>query len=399
MNNNKFMRVIEPCAFLGGILFGFIFPQFSDTYKAIGSVYINLLKLLALPILMCMVFGAVAKIKEKSHLLWRVLVVFIVMFGVTFLLTAAAVSIFRPGYNTPLPTDGWEGEKAVFSLSTFLSKIIPSNFFSSLSAGDFLPCILFAAAAGYAARKTDVSGLINWMSDVEKVLLKLLEYVMYLTPIGVFLLMAASASTDGAAVIGTGLKYIIYAWALCALAFIIVMLLPVCLIRRISPITYLKKIRRIVFTTISTCSSAATLPITIDVCRNEFEIDEDICGITAPLGCTIHMCGGAVSFCLLAFFTLQMENIPVNAGLFLLMIFSAEVINMAAPGIPGGGILIGASYLSLLGAPLTIMGLYSGIYRFLDMAYTTLNVLGDVTANVILQKIHSNRTGEQHEKA
>ena len=73
------------------------------------------------------------------------------------------------------------------------------------------------------------------------------------------------------------------------------------------------------------------------------------------------------------------------------MIFSATVINMAAPGIPNGGVVIGATYLSLLGLPLTFIGFYSSIYKLLDMSYTTLNVTGDVTANVILNKICYNK--------
>ena len=74
----------------------------------------------------------------------------------------------------------------------------------------------------------------------------------------------------------------------------------------------------------------------------------------------------------------------MSIGMFFAMLLLAELLNMAAPGIPGGGIALGAAYLSGLGLPLGFLGIYSGIYRFLDMTYTTLNVTGDVTANILL---------------
>ena len=111
---------------------------------------------------------------------------------------------------------------------------------------------------------------------------------------------------------------------------------------------------------------------------------EEITGIVVPLGCTIHMCGGAVSFCLLGLFTLQMAGVPLTAGMFLYMLLTATLMNMAAPGIPGGGIVLGATYLTLLGAPTGFIGMYGGVYRLLDMAYTSVNVTGDITANILL---------------
>ena len=80
----------------------------------------------------------------------------------------------------------------------------------------------------------------------------------------------------------------------------------------------------------------------------------------------------------------------MSAITYVLMLISAILINMAAPGIPNGGIVIGASYLSMFGIPLSFMGFYAGIYKLLDMAYTTLNVTGDITANIIIDQTDKN---------
>ena len=140
------------------------------------------------------------------------------------------------------------------------------------------------------------------------------------------------------------------------------------------------------FLTISTCSSLAVLPETIKICKKEFQISDKNADILVPLGCTIHKCGGAVSFALLGIFCSKLFGIDITISSYLFMLLSALLINMAAPGIPSGGIVLGATYLSLLNIPLSFMGIYAGIYRLLDMPYTTLNVTGNVVANIVINE-------------
>ena len=173
------------------------------------------------------------------------------------------------------------------------------------------------------------------------------------------------------------------------------MMIPVLIIKKINPFNYIKKMSKVWLMTISTCSSAATIPVTIKTCEDEFKVSDKITNITVPLGCVIHMCGVAVSFALLGVFCSQLFGIDISISTYLFMLFTALLINMAAPGIPNGGIVLGATYLSLLGVPLTFIGFYASIYKLLDMAYTTLNVSGDVTANVIIDKITNKKKLKQ----
>ena len=122
------------------------------------------------------------------------------------------------------------------------------------------------------------------------------------------------------------------------------------------------------------------------VCKEEFGVPDEVVDVVSPLGCTIHMCGGAVSFALLGLFCSRMYQVEITLPLYLLMMVSALLINMSAPGIPNGGVVIGATYLQLLGIPLDFIGFYSGLYKILDMLYTTLNVTGNITANVLIAK-------------
>ena len=213
---------------------------------------------------------------------------------------------------------------------------------------------------------------------------KLLSWFMELSPIGVASLMAFSVAQYGSGIFGSLAKYIACCWICCIAVYVLVMLLPAVLITKVSAKDFLKASGKIALVTLSTTSSAATLPTTIKVSTEELGAPEDVSNFTLPLGCTINMCGGACSFCCLAVFVSDFYSLSLSLGTIVLLIALATIINMAAPGIPGGGIVIGASYLQMLGIPMGFIGFYSGIYKFLDMIYTTLNVTGDISANIIL---------------
>ncbi len=379
------LSVLNLAGFALGAALGLLWPGFFEKIGFIGTVYVNLLKLMVIPVLMCTVFCAVAQgVSRATRLLGKTVTLFALMFALSFLLTAAGVGLLQPGAGVSLAGEVWEGEGAALSLSEFFISIFPSNIIDAMGRGSMMPCILFAAACGLGAGKKGAGGLISLVKEAESVLYYVLGGIMYLTPLGVFSLMGKAVSSFGGEVLATSLTYILFAWGGCLAVLLVVMMLPLWLFARVTPLQYFRRMSRVLITALSTCSSAATLPETLRTCREEFGVPEKFTGLVAPLGCTIHMCGGAVSFCLLGLFTMQMAGQSVSLGSFVYMLLVAEIMNMAAPGIPGGGIVLGAGYLGIIGAPLSIMGMYSGIYRVLDMAYTTLNVAGDVTANVLL---------------
>ena len=138
--------------------------------------------------------------------------------------------------------------------------------------------------------------------------------------------------------------------------------------------------------TMSTTSSSATLPTTIKVSIEDLGAPESISNFTLPLGCTINMCGGACSFCCLALFVSDFYGLDLTFGWLAAMAAAATVINMAAPGIPGGGIVLMTSFLTMFAMPVDLLGPVAAVYRLLDMAFTTINVEGDVAANLIIAK-------------
>lgn len=376
--------------FAAGTVLGLFAPGIFTHLGFIGTIYINLLKLMALPIVLCTVFNAASRgARNASRAMLKSILLFVLLFAISFCLCGIVFSVLSPGVGFTLPgTASWDGSAADLSVDGFVQNVFSANIFASLGSGAMLPSILFAFFMGIIAEKVCAERVIALFSELETVFSKMLSYVLYLTPVGVFVLMGRCTAGLGIAALKGAVSYVLCAWGGSVLILILVMILPLWLICRIDPLTYFKKTGRALLLAISTCSSAATLPETLRTCREAFHVPERITGVVAPLGCTIHMCGGAVSFALLGLFVMQMTGRPVTLGLFLWMLLFAELLNMAAPGIPGGGIVLGATFLNLLGLPDAglFLGMYAGIYRLLDMSYTSLNVAGDITATLLIDR-------------
>ncbi len=377
-----------------GILAGLFVKPLVTSLAFIGTIYINLLKFMIGPIVFTSIVPTIFhSSKKKDATLQKAILTYATMFIAAYLLTFLTVKIIDPAKGFSFPASEWNGSVQSLSIQEIIINLFPNNLVAIFADTKLFAIIMFAYMLGFSANKVNNGEkLIQSIEIIRDVFFKILEYVMFMTPLAVFSLIGNTVATYGTTIIGVGLRYIASAYLCGILTVIFVMILPVWLIAKISPLAYLKKVYKVWLVSLTTCSSAATLPTTMKVCKEEFGVSEEVVDIVSPLGCTIHMCGGAVSFALLGCFCSRMYDVEITAATFILMVVSALLINMSAPGIPNGGVVIGATYLSLLGIPLDFIGFYSGMYKILDMLYTTLNVTGNITANVILDHLRKTKS-------
>ena len=384
----KNLSIYTLIALFAGILAGLFAKHLVVQFSFIGTIYINLLKFLIGPIVFTSIVSTIYNSQgRKDRIILRAISVYIAMFLATFILVSILVTLIDPARGFVFPSTEWTGSTQNLSIQEIIVNLFPSNIVSIFLDTKLFAIIMFAYALGIAAyRVKDGDRLIKGITILRDVFFKILEYIMYLTPLAVFSLISNTIANYGTVIIGVGLRYIATAYLGGLITIILVMVIPVWIFAGIRPFDYLKKVYKVWLVSLTTCSSAATLPTTMKVCEEEFGVDKNIVDVVSPLGCTIHMCGGAVSFALLGLFCSRMYGIEVNLITFIMMMISSLLINMSAPGIPNGGVVIGATYLQLLGIPLDFIGFYSGMYKILDMLYTTLNVTGNITANVIISE-------------
>ena len=385
-----FLRVA--IGFALGVVLGLFAPGFSVSVKAVGETYLNLIKMMILPVVICAVFCGIANIRDGALLRrigLRTLAVYVVMFLLSAALSLAIARALRPGLGVAFDSAPvYEGRVVSPTVSDFLGTVVPNNIFKAAAEGSTLSVILFTIVFAVSIVSVGEKGraVLDFMNSLSAAVFRMLDFFMEFSPIGVMSLMAFSIARYGAGVFGALARYILCCWLCCAAVYLAVMLLPTCLYTGVPVGTFLRACGKIALVTLSTTSSAAALPTTLQVSIEDLRAPADISRFTLPLGCTINMCGGACSFCCLAVFVSDFYSIELSLPTMVLLVLVATLINMAAPGIPGGGVVLGASFLSILGLPIDLMGPISGFYRLLDMAFTTVNVEGDVAANLIIAK-------------
>ena len=370
-----------------GCISGILFKEKCTQIAFLGTYYISLLKMMITPVIFTSIAYTVYKTsKREDKLILKAIGLFMIMFTVTFIITSVMVLMIDPSRGFVMEDAVWDGDTAEFNLGGMLLNLLPKNLGDVFINPKVFFVIVFSFLFGKIGSFFDADGLFEGINKVKDFLFKIMELIMYLTPVATFALMANTVSRYGAVLLGVGLKYILTAYLCSLICLIAVMILPVKLFTGISFREYISKVYKIWIMTVSTCSSAATLPFTVRLCKEEFGISDKTADVVVPLGCTIHMCGGAVSFALLGIFCLKIYGIDLNIYTYVLMILASLLINMAAPGIPNGGVVVGATYLQIFGVPLGFIGFYSGIYKLLDMCYTTLNVTGDISASILIEK-------------
>ena len=385
-----FLRVA--IGFALGVLLGFAAPKFSIATKVVGDIYLNLIKMMIIPVVVSAVFCGIANIRDGALLRrigLRTVLLYVLMFVASAAVSLAIAYSIRPGYGTVFDNAPvYEGAITNPTVASFLTTIVPTNIIKAAADGATLPVILFTIVFAVAIVSIGEKGkaVLDFMNSLSEAMFRMLGYFMEVSPLGVMSLMAFSVAQYGAGIFGALARYIACCWLCCAVVFLLVMVLPTCLYTKVPVGIFLKACGKIALVTLSTTSSAATLPTTINVSMEDLNAPEGVSKFTLPLGCTINMCGGACSFCCLAVFVSDFYSIDLAFGTIVFLVFIATLINMAAPGIPGGGVVLGASFLSILGLPIDLMGPISGFYRLLDMAFTTINVEGDVAANLIISR-------------
>ena len=372
-------------ALAAGIVYGLVAKELVLKTEFIGTYYLTFLKYMILPVIFTSISSTVYQSARNTEgLVLKTIILFMVMFVCSFLLSSVIITVINPADGFSFIDININVTPQEIRFIDLLINLIPKDIKGFFTGKYLFFVIVVSYLTGIIANRIKADKFIGIIIKIRDFLYQILSCLIYITPLAVFSLISVSIYKFGIDTLLAGLKYIITAY-ICGIAVLIfIMMLPIKVFCRISVRELFRKIYPIWLMTLSTCSSAATLPYTIKLCKEDLKIDPKITDIVVPLGCTIHMCGGAVSFSLLGLFCSGISGVTVTASMYLYMLITAVALNMSAPGIPNGGVVIGATYLEMMGLPLDFIGLYAGIYKILDMLYTTLNVTGDISANVIL---------------
>ena len=380
-------------AMLVGIAFGFIFKgafaSWGQVTTPIGDVFIRLLRMVILPLIFFSIVSGISSVADLNKAK-KVGGIFVSYWFLSSLIAATIGAlwtfIIRPGVGIQLAEKGEWSTEGVNLLQSLINWI-PDNVPAAFANGNILQVIVFSLFLGVAVAllgKTTEFGstLSNFFSAGNAAMMKLVGIIMELAPIGVFALMANVTGSLGTEVL-TGLTKML-ATQYIAYATVIVLVYPLILklVARVNPLQHYANVYPAMVLAFSTCSSAATLPLTMKTTHENAGVPETTVGLIAPPAATINMHAVAAEMAIYAIFASQIYGFNLSIGNLITIVILGVLMAAGCGGVPGGGIMMAAILLEIMGLPLTIVPWIAGIYRLIDMPNTMLNITGDTVGMV-----------------
>lgn len=403
-----------------GVLWGFFSiysgmdPDFTINFiKPLGTIFVNLLKMIAVPLVLTSLILGIASlndIKKLSRIGGKTIVIYLFTTIIAITIGLVLVNLIQPGKKLPEVTrinlievyqNNVQSKIAVVSdikdqpLLQPLVDMVPENIFFAM--GDntkMLQVVLFAVFFGVALiqvtgeRKNSV---VSFFDGFNEAILKMINYLMLMAPLGTFALIAslivetAGRDVSNALNILSGLLW--YAGTVILGLFIMTFFIYPILIKFFSsqsPKLFFKALKPVQLLAFSTSSSNATLPLTMKQCENELQIPEEITSFVLPLGATINMDGTSLYQGVAAVFIAQSLNIDLTVTDQLMILLTATLASIGSAGVPGAGMVMLVIVLESIGVPTAGIALIIAVDRILDMCRTVVNVTGDATVALII---------------
>ncbi|WP_375058178.1 dicarboxylate/amino acid:cation symporter [Zobellella sp. DQSA1] len=375
-----------------GALTGSFLGEQAVMLEPIGILFLNLIKMLIVPLVFCSLVVGVSSIKDgkkMGRLGLKSFVLYLLTTAVAITVGLLLASVLQPGRGMDMAaaiTAPVMNEPQTLIQS--LLNLIPQNPVTALAEGNILQIILFALALGIALSQSGEKGraAITALESLAEAMYRLTAMVMRLAPFGVFGLIAWVAGKYGFEVLLSLGSVIIAVYIGCLIQVLLVYTGIIGLLARSNPVIYLKAIINPAMVAFSTASSSGTLPVTIRHAQEDLGVSKSVSGFVLPLGATINMDGTALYQGVTALFIAQAFGVSLDMVDYFTIITTATLASIGTAGVPGAGLIMLSLVLTSVGLPMEGLAIIAGVDRILDMARTSVNVCGDMMVSMIVAK-------------
>lgn len=377
-----------------GIVVGVLlqsYPEIANTFiKPFGTIYLNAVKMIIVPLVFCsLVMGAcgLGDVKKFGRIGLKTIVIYM---GTTFFAASIGVilgNLTKVGKGLDLATDVTMESVDAPSFIDTLVNIIPTNPIKAMSDGEMLQIIVFALFIGagivIVGKKADpVKAFVDGFSEI---MYKITDIIMQFTPYAVFALITPVIASNGMDVLLPLLSFVLVVYVGLLLQLFMVYFTGIRFGVKRSPIEFIKESWEAIIVSFSTCSSSATLPITMK-CGEKIGISLPIRSFTLPLGATINMDGGAIYQGITAIFIANLFNIHLTLSEQIIIIATAVLASVGTAGVAGASIIMLSVVLSSVGLPMEGIAIVAGVDKLIDMPRTSINIIGDLMCSAIVAK-------------
>jgi len=398
-----------------GVLFALLMVQFewgpkivSDWVKPFGNIFINSLKLIAVPLILASLIKGVSDLKDISKLSkmgGRTIGIYIITTVIAVTIGLLVVNTIKPGSSISEDTrnelvENYKGDADNIKTAAdkqkeagplqALEDLVPSNIFKAASDnGNMLQVIFFAIFFGIGLilipEKT-AKPVKKFFDGFNEVILKLIDIIMLAAPYGVFALLAALVVESPSLDLFKALAWYSFCVVLGLALMLCVYLLIAWVFTKRSPAFFMRGMSPAQLLAFSTSSSAATLPVTMERVEEHLGVEEEVTSFVLPIGATINMDGTSLYQAVAAVFIAQAFGMELSLSAQLGIIVTATLASIGSAAVPGAGMVMLVIVLAQAGIPEAGLALIFAVDRPLDMCRTVVNVSGDATVSMVVAK-------------
>ena len=390
-----------------------------DWIKPFGSIFINALKLIAVPLILASLIKGVSDLKDISKLSkmgGRTIFIYILTTVMAVSIGLLLVNVIKPGNSISETTrlemvENYSGDTAKYKEDAqkqkesgplqALEDLVPENIFGAASDNrNMLQVIFFAIFFGIGLiliPEKKSKAVKNFFDGFNEVILKMIDLIMLAAPYGVFALLASLVAESPSLDLFKALGWYAFTVVLGLALMVVLYNTIVFLFTGKKPNFFMKGIAPAQLLAFSTSSSAATLPVTMERVTEHLGVEEEVSSFVLPIGATINMDGTSLYQAVAAVFIAQAFGMDLDFGTQLGIIATATLASIGSAAVPGAGMVMLVIVLAQAGIPEAGLALIFAVDRPLDMCRTVVNVTGDATVSMIVAK-SVDKLGEPHVK-
>jgi proton glutamate symport protein len=381
-----------------GVALGILAPGFAKHLGLISAIFLRLIRcIIALLIFGTLVAGIAGSgdIKQMGRIGAKAILYFELVTTFALFLGLGVVNLVRPGEGVPISRTAADtvAPAAPATLDTMVEHTFPTSIIDAMARGDVLQIVVFAflfgaACAGVGAKAAPV---VTFCASLAEVMFLFTKYVMYLAPLGVGAALAVTVGTKGVGVLFGLSKLIVTMYATLAL-FVALVLGAVVMIARIPLGSFYRAVRQPFLIAFSTASSEAALPLALEN-MEQFGVPRHIVGFVIPTGYSFNLDGTTLYLSMASMFVAQAAGVHMNLGDQLVMMLTLMLTSKGVAGVPRAALVILAGTLTTFHLPVEGFAILLGVDAVLDMARTSVNVLGNCLASAVVARWEGFKVG------
>jgi Na+/H+-dicarboxylate symporter len=356
----------------------------------IGEAFLRLIQFVVVPIVFSSMILGLTRIQNTAQVgryAAKLMISYVVTSAIAVGLGMLLAVLLQPGagmtgFTLAAATQGTQNQ----SLIDWLVSLIPVNPLEALSSGNLLQTIVSAALIGVGIQLVGekAASFVALIESCYAIFEKILGFILYTAPLGVFALISSVIATEGLTII---VRLLVYVVGLLLGSFLMMVLYALVLyVLQAKPVHFLRSLMPALSLAFGTASSNAALPVLLQTVQTDYGLRDDIASFAIPLGTALKRDGSALLQGFNALFIAQVYEVPVTPSLLLAIALSSLLVSFSTPGVPGSGIITMTTVLAAAGLPLEGIAIVAGVDRLVDGFKTVINVVGNTTNAVILSR-------------